>query len=201
MATILRAFTPAVARIDQVQRSFLEWLANEDQDRQDTIRDYREWYDGDHGTQLTDRQRRYLQIKHGEEFNDNYCSIVVDALWERLVVTGFDADGQDSDIWGWWQANRMDRVQGQVHLAAVRDGDSYVLVDWDNDAGGPRFTVELAYDGAEGVKLHYDPERRTQAVFASKRWRIGPFRGVDDSQEVGDGSRKKIGSDYTAASG
>ena len=182
--TILRAFTPAVARIDQVQRSFLEWLANEDQRRQDAIRAYREWYDGDHDTQLTARQRRYLQIKHGQEFNDNYCSIVVDALAERLVVTGFEAEDQGTDIWSWWQANRMDRIQGQVHLAAVRDGDCYVLVDWDNDTGRPRFTMEMAYDGGEGVKLHYDPEHRSQPVFASKRWRVAQGEGTGKKRRM-----------------
>ncbi len=173
MVTVLNQWVTATDRIDQVQLSFLHWLASEDQARADAYRDFREYYDGDHQTQLTDRLRRFLQIKSGEEFNINLCPIVVDALAEKLSVTGFDA-GQDqsSIVWQWWQDNLLDLGQGEVHTGAVRDGDIYLLVDWENEEQRPRFTPEMAYDGAEGVKLHYDPEHRNVPAFASKRWRI-----------------------------
>jgi len=169
----------ATARIDQVKLSFLSWLAEEDQDRQESYRAYREYYDGDHDTQPTERQRRYLQIKIGEEFNCNLCPIVVDALAERLTVTGFEAGGQGALLWEWWEANGTDKIQNQVHTAAGRDGDGYLLVDWDNENARPGFTFELAYDGTEGVKLHYDSEHRQKPLFATKRWRIkqGPEAG------------------------
>jgi len=160
---------------DDVRISFLEWLANEDADRQARYVAYREYYDGDHDTQLTARQRKYLQIKIGEEFNDNYCPIVVDALAERLTVTGFNA-GKNTDLatqlWDWWKASRMDAVQGVTHLAATRDGDGYILVEWDNDGDRPNWTFEPAYNGTEGVKVHYSKDRRRQVAFASKRWRV-----------------------------
>ena len=69
---------PASETTDKVRESFLQWLATSDGDRQDRYRAYREYYDGNHDTQLTERQRKYLQIKMGEEFNANYCPIVVD---------------------------------------------------------------------------------------------------------------------------
>lgn len=165
--------------IDQVKFSFLQWLVNEDQARQDRYAMYREYYDGDHDTQLTERQRRYLQIKSGQEFNVNYCPIVVDALAERLEVTGFDAGGQGEDLWQWWQDNRMDGAQNVVHTSAVRDGDTYLIVEWDNEKSQPVFTHELAYDGAEGVKVHYSKEKRNRIMFASKRWRTEGENGAD----------------------
>ena len=100
-----------------------------DTDREDRYRAYREYYDGDHDTQLSDRQRQYLQLKVGEEFNGNYCPIVVDALVERLTVTGFETDEAAQEVfWEWWKLSRMDHQQGIVHTAAVRDGDSFVLL-------------------------------------------------------------------------
>ena len=141
-----------------------------DQERENRYRAYREYYDGEHDTQLTDRQRQYLQLKVGEEFNGNYCPIVVDALVERLTVTGFETDDQEQDaFWDWWKLNRMDHQQGIVHTASVRDGDSFVTVGWENDEAYPTFTFESAFDGKEGVMVHYSRDTR-KPLFASKRW-------------------------------
>jgi len=159
-----------------VQVSFLEWLATEDTDRAARYAAYRQYYDGNHDTQITRRMRRYLELKIGEEFNDNYCPIVVDALVDRLTVTGFEADDADQ-LWKWWQANRMDGVQGIVHTAAVRDGDAYVLVEHDGER--PVFSDEPAWDGHEGIKVHYSKEHRRQIAFASKRWRVEAEGGSD----------------------
>lgn len=157
---------------EDVRLSFLAWLAVEDEDRSARYVAYREYYDGEHDTQLTARQRRYLQLKIGQEFNSNYCPIVVDALAERLTVTGFKAEGQDEQLWDWWTQNRMDAVQNVVHLSAVRDGDAYLIVEWDNDEGLPVFSAEPAFDGTEGVKVHYSKEKKNEISFASKRWRV-----------------------------
>ncbi len=169
---------PAGAEVDKQQLAFLRWLAAEDSERKIQYTAYREYYDGDHDTQLTARQRKYLQIKIGEQFNDNHCPTVVDALAERLTVTGFKAEGQDTALWDWWEQNRMDGTQRIVHLSAVRDGDSYLIVEWDNDEGRPVFIPELAYDGIDGVKVHYSKIKRDEIEFASKRWRTEHGEGV-----------------------
>jgi hypothetical protein len=157
---------------DAVQMSYLAWLADEDATRQANYTAYRDYYDGDHDTQLTARQRAYLELKAGVEFNTNYCPIVVDALARRLNVTGFECDTQADTLKEWWQHSRMDAVQKVAHLSACRDGDSYVMVEWDNEQARPRFTAELAYNGTEGVKVHYSRERRGVIDFASKRWNV-----------------------------
>ena len=169
---------------DEVRLSFLQWLAAEDAERAARYVTYREMYDGDHDTQLTARQRAYLELKTGEEFNSNYCPIVVDALKERLKVTGFstpqeaDETGEKTEdliatqLWEWWIINRMDATQGITHLASIRDGDGYIITEWDNDLKRPIWTFEPAYDGTEGVKVHYSKEKRNEIAFASKRWRV-----------------------------
>lgn len=164
---------------DDVKLSFLQWLASEDQTRQDNYRAYREYYDGDHDTVLTTKQRQYLQAKTGQEFNANFCPIVVDTLVEKLQVRGFNAKGQEDIFWKWWEFNGMDGEQGQTHLAAVRDGDAYVMAEWDNEANMPRWSFEMACCDGEGAKVHYSADRRGQYDFASKRWRVnqGPEAG------------------------
>ena len=173
----------AEATIDQARLSFLRWLVEEEQARQDNYRTYREYYDGVHSAQLTDRQRKYLQVKAGEEFRLNYCPVVVDSLCEKLSVTGFDADAQSELLWEWWTANRMDGVQGSIHLAAVRDGDAYLMVEWDNERGLPVFSYEEAACDGEGVKLVYSDERNVP-LCATKRWRVKSGDGVGDVRRL-----------------
>ena len=60
--------------------------------------------------------------------------------------------------------------QGVVHGGAVRDGDAFVIVGWDNDEEYPTFTFEQAFDGNEGVMVHYSRDTR-KPMFASKRWK------------------------------
>lgn len=162
---------------DDVKLSFLRWLVMEDETRQSNYRQYREYYDGVHDTQLTARQREYLELKVGQEFNDNYCPIPVDALAERLTITGVQAGDQSETIWGWLRDSRIDGLQGIIHTCAIRDGDSYLMTEWDNEKGRPVFTYEMACCDGEGVKVHYSEERRTETDFASKRWK--PKQGKD----------------------
>jgi len=154
-----------------VEMSFKEWLALEEKARRANYVAYRSYYEGDHPTQLTDRQKKYLELKSDARFCANYCQVVVDALAERLSVTGFVCENKQAQplVADWWRLNRMDEIQGNVHTATVRDGDSFVMVDWDNDEGLPRFTQHLASDGTYGVQMTYDDDGQT-VLFASKRW-------------------------------
>jgi len=156
-----------------VRQSFLQHLYGIDTERQRRYALYRDYYDGEQATKLTKRLRRVLQVKGDEEFRGNYCGIPVDALAERLKVTGFNADDTLVETLSeWWKTNRMDGVQGDVHLSSIRDGDAFVIVEWNDEDEIPRFSMELAYDGSDGVKIHYSDERRGVVAFASKRWVI-----------------------------
>ena len=181
--------TPNPARL-----SFLDWLAKEDATKQSKYQEYRDYYEGNHRTQLTSRMRSFLQIGTDTEFNGNYCPIVVDALAERLKVIGFDAgdhggmfDDKESagELVEWWKRNRMDEIQIEVHNSAIRDGDTFIITEYDNDTEMPCFTHELAYDGREGVKVHYRKDKRRQIAFASKRWRV-------ESEGSGAGTMRRL---------
>jgi hypothetical protein len=164
----LSGYVPATGNI--VASSYLASLTNAEIDRQTSYLHYREYYDGEHDTMLTERMRSFLQVKDSQEFNYNLCPIVVDALAERLKVTGLDAGEQGELFWGWWDANRLDGIQGIVHTAAIRDGDTYVMVEWDAVNARPRIVHEMACAGGDGIKVHYSQEHRGEIEYASKRW-------------------------------
>jgi hypothetical protein len=75
----------------------------------------------------------------------------------------------------WWEQNRMDAQQDQIYEAACSDGTSYVIVDWDVQTAGPRWTLNRQFDGTQGVRVYRDPNTN-QVVFAAKRWQVyAPF--------------------------
>lgn len=134
---------------------------------------FRRYVDGDHRANLTKGMRRLLRINDGgslNEFNDNHMDKIVQAMVDRLRVTAIEADNEAATTWSseLLEANRLDGMQIDVHEAAIRDGDSFVLVAWDNEAKQVVFTQEDAYDGASGMLAIFDSARRVQ--IAIKVW-------------------------------
>lgn len=163
------------------EQAFLRWLKADDAAQQSDYKLYREYYNGFHNVPLTTRQEDYL-MRNGVHFRFNFLQLPIRVLTQRLQVTGFDAGGsyggKDGRLWEWWNLNRMDAGQRAVHRATAVDGDSYVLVEWDEAGGYPRFHHEPAYDGSEGVKVTYATSGRREIAFASKRWReVDPSTG------------------------
>ena len=155
--------------------AFLRVLAADYDDQQERYARLRDWYNGNHAVPLTDRQAEYLALDgHFFPWALNYLRLPVDLCVERLTVVGFDGPdgigGEGGLLDEWWTSGRMDALQGQVHRAAVRDGDTYLLIEWDDAAGRPVFSHEPAYDGVEGVKVHYLSNLKREMTMASKRW-------------------------------
>jgi len=175
MATIVEGLRQAQPEGETlIEFAFLDWLVQQEGERQAKYTGFRDYYDGEQLTQLTARMRKFLELRDDQEFNLNMCPIVVDALAEKLKVANFGCeDEKQQDLFTeWWAHSRMDGQQGITHLAGVRDGDTYVMVEWDNENARPRFTHENAYDGTAGTHVVYSDEHRMIPRMAMKRWII-----------------------------
>lgn len=129
----------------------------------------------------------------------NVSRVVVNAVTERLLIAGFDTDEDAQDAttraslprpvadWAWqlWQDNRMDAKQDDTDTDTIRDGEAFVIVDWDAENARPRFTPHPAYTDAQeaggdgfGCKVFYpDDDPFHPPEFATKRWTA---RQIDD---------------------
>ncbi|MBN1430457.1 MAG: phage portal protein [Anaerolineae bacterium] len=129
-------------------------LTAEEKQKQSLIVLARRYYDGDHDAKLTERQKEWLQ-QHGStvNFSADQCAVVVDTVVEREKVIGFEVSGEQADdenslskqAWKWWDANRMDANQTEVHRRAERDGETFVLIDWDATEKRPDFVPHQRY--------------------------------------------------------
>lgn len=136
---------------------------------------YREYERGDHRADMTPEMRRMLRIadNRSDAFNANYCELVVSAMADRLEVERIEAvggeDAAQARIDNLLAANRFDGLQMDVHEATIRDGDTFVMLDYDEDRGMVRLHHEPAFDGDTGVVPVYD-RMNWRIIGAAKIW-------------------------------
>lgn len=139
--------------------------------RQAGYRLYRNYYDGNH--RLLFATDKFLTTFGGmfQAFADNLCPAVVDAVADRLTITGWTVDGDNSDmvrnaVRAIERRSRFDRIQGELHVEAPRVGDAYLLV-WPGRDGQPRLHPQRG----DTCAVVYDPEDALTVVAAVKMWR------------------------------
>lgn len=164
---------------DDIALSYAEWESKEEQETQENVVICREYYKGNHDVPLTERQKKFLGFKSDGRFALNYCRGIVAAMVERLQVKGFESTNTKLASWAWdvWTKNRMDAKQLKTYKQAIRDSISFVIVDWDEKRGVPRFTPHWRYTDEQykgdgfGCKAHYPNGDDSQPMeYASKRW-------------------------------
>lgn len=146
---------------------------------------YSSYYSGDHRMAFATDKMKSLFGALFEKFSDNMCPAVVDAMADKLNLTGFGmGDDQKSGggegetqiekvIRETWERNRMDKRVGEVHTEALKSGDAYVIVWPDLDDPGQ---VTIYPNQADRMTVYYDEERPGVILWAAKAWRT-----VDDS--------------------
>jgi hypothetical protein len=153
---------PGLAGPQQAQEDFVETL------RQFGARIslYRDYEEGEHRGSMTDKMRQMLRLTADEtginDFNSNYCSIIVDKFAGRLEVSTIK--GTESAEWVQALLEHNDWVSLQVATfrAAVRDGETYIMVD-PTDLS---WSSEPAYDGFSGMVCIFEDDM--EPVWACK---------------------------------
>jgi hypothetical protein len=119
--------------------------------------------------------RRLLQTAR-----TNWCRLIVDAVAERLSVTGFrfgDTETGDEQAWLMWQANSMDADHELAHNDALVCGSTFVMV-WPDDSSpvGVRISIEHPLQ----TTVAYEPGDRRQRIAALKTY-VDPIGGIRDA--------------------
>jgi len=161
---------------DELRLSYLRAAHAAQQTEEADIQTYRDFWDGEQGVLLTDRQKEYTTTT--PESWGNICPRVVNIPKDRLRISsdGITPAEETSEAYAakateWWNADLLLSKQKEVYEASLRDSVSAVIVDWDDTAQRPIFVPNLVRSTAEGlVRFHYDSDNNL--IFASKRWTI-----------------------------
>lgn len=148
------------------------WASDAEQ-RAEKVSLFRQYTEGDHRAKLTTEMANLLRVNKNNsmtQFNANHMGIIVDTMADRLHVEKVSA--QDETVTAWatdlLRANRFDALQEDVHRATCRDGDTFLVVDYDSGSGRVRLTHQPVYDNLGGMLAVYDEPGRM--VCAVKIW-------------------------------
>ncbi len=129
---------------DKIAKRFSDQIAA---NRWNQLDEWDRYLRGDFGTASLPSTNRSAVAR---EYNDllnradlPICSLVVNAVTERLQVTGFrdvEADAADDEMWRWFQDSKMDARQQMIYTDALTFGDGYLSVTPGGDV--PLFRVE-----------------------------------------------------------
>src|SRR5262245_5543785 len=137
--------------------------------RHDYLTTHMSYYAGEHRLPrapagAAEAFRRFLSISR-----TNWCRLIVDAVAERLRVTGFrfGDDAISDNAWLIWQDNDMDADHEMAQNDALVCGSSYVLV-WPDDQQqtGVRISVEHPIE----CDVVYEPGNRRRPIVAIKTY-------------------------------
>jgi hypothetical protein len=182
MSFTTRLYDNIVTGDTQILLSQMEAMEAVEADRQREVLVARRYHEGKHGAKLTTRLLEFLARDlniGGPEFRMNVCKNVVTALSERLIIEGFDSKDESFIEWAWnlWQALRLDSMQEEVHEAALRDGEYFIIVDWDEENERPCMTPHQRYTSIDvngdgyGCKMFYEENDHNQKpLFGLKQW-------------------------------
>lgn len=134
----------------------------------------RRYADGDHDAKLTEEMKAMLRVakrQAGAPFNINHCENIIQTVVDRLELSTVETDNTEATAWcqDVLDVNRVDGLQLSLSEAAIRDGNTFVLAYWDNEAGEVAWSHEDAYDGIDGMIVVYGSDQRHPAI-AIKLW-------------------------------
>ncbi len=146
---------------------------------------FRKYYEGEHRLKLTAEMKAMMQIADGnfDRYNDNYCAMVVDAMADRLTVDHMEVSSPQAaapipetdatapkekvvDPAQDWvdkllKHNRFDALQLDVRESALRDGETFVMMEYNVTTKQMEFFHNDAWNGDNGVMVVMDSRKVT----------------------------------------
>src|SRR3982750_141383 len=147
------------------------------------------YYRGDHDLSFATEKFENAFGSLFREFALNLCPAIVDAVRDKLKVTGFSVGtrtllsasspyGDETPISDLqaaidsiWSSCRLDLAAEEIHLEALKTGDAYAIV-WPGENGG----VTIYPQRAAACTVIYDEEVPGLMRFAPKYWRTSDCR-------------------------
>ena len=110
----------------------------------------------------------------GVMFNYNFAKLAVDAVSERMEISGVSIQDDDAHafVTEEWEANQLDLFAPDIMLQASKFGDAYVFI-WpspDEQLEDGSEKVDIFYCSPRVMRLFYDDEDEHHKKYAIKRW-------------------------------
>lgn len=163
----------------EIELAALHWDSEEEKAVQKNIVLAREYFSGEQHVKLSERQKDWIGFEENGRFSVNLCRMIVNALIERMFVSTFESVESSKSRWAWniWEDSKMDSVQQEIYTGAVRDGEFFVFVNWDNENQKIQLIPHRRYTSPEvggdgfGCKVVFEQNDPMLPIkYATKRW-------------------------------
>ena len=133
---------------------------------------YRSYFEGDQPLAYSTELFQQTFGSAFEGFKDNWCEVVVNATNSRIKLTGFVIEDDDefelaNRIWRVFRLNEIQNQQKDLHEGILVEGRAFAIVWPDDDIG-----ATIDWQPGQLCRVFYDPDRRTEALWAVKRWEV-----------------------------
>lgn len=161
-------------RQEEQRQNWIDWAVAAFEHQREEYERFEDYYSGDHKLEFATERWKDTFKDEFDEFADNWCGVVVDALAQRMKVTGWDCDGEDdcSEVaQAIWEGNELEYEEQDLYIGSISKGDGYLMVwptaedDWLNESG-----VDMVYHDASDVNVVYEGMDRRRIVRAAKKW-------------------------------
>lgn len=153
-----------------IQQNWLNWAIKSLNAAQEDYQRFEDYYMGEHQLEFaTDRWRDVFGTMF-EEFADNWCQVVVDAIVHRMEIDGWRSEDDDDaarlaeDI---WDRNTLEVEEDDLHTQTLVKGDGYLICQPDPE---DESQAQIFYNDAIDVSVQYDSSNRRKIVRACKRY-------------------------------
>lgn len=126
------------------------------------------YYNGEHPLKFNRERLRDIFKELDANFTENWCSVVVDSVIERLNLHGFTVAGSElatqrlADLWA---ATELSVDADDAHLSALVTGEGYIIA-WPDEDGRPA----AFYNDSRNVHVFYDAANPRVKRMAAKWW-------------------------------
>jgi hypothetical protein len=127
------------------------------------------YYDGTQPVTYT--ANRLKEIFQGLDavFTENWCSVVIDAMKDRINLTGFEVPMKAKELWvELWEGSQLKLESDEVHEAALVTGEGFVIA-WPDEEGRP----EAFANDPRLVHVFYEAGNPRMMELAAKWWMEG----------------------------
>ncbi|MGY2747218.1 phage portal protein [Arthrobacter sp. UYCu723] len=136
--------------------------------RRSEIDKYERYYLGDQNLTYATAEWLKANAARYSQFSDNWCAPVVNAISERVEVTGikFRDSGDKADgLWDDWLRNEMEMQSSQGFLTSFNAKRSFVIV-WGSDDDEP----VMSWEHPSNVEIEYEWWNGRRRKAALKTW-------------------------------
>ncbi len=126
------------------------------------------YYDGNAPLKYSDDRLKEVFKNITARFTQNWCSVVVDSVVERLELKQFQVQRDEeatNQLNDWFEASGLNLDADDAELCALVTGESYVIT-WPNEDGA----LEAYYNDSRMCHLFYDPENPRLKRLGAKWW-------------------------------